>query len=180
VKRRLAVVFIGSLVIAAPLQAAAKVRVTARGAVGPLRMDRSTRADVIAFAGKPDAETHLAKPYEGSEALGYGCPGRRAVNQFGEPSCKTAFYIDVRSGLLEELYTEDPRYVGPHGIHARTTNVRAAHLLEKPLPWMGCQAQDLIYTPTGLLAIVLGKQRVAFLVLVAHKHDAGVFDCIDS
>jgi hypothetical protein len=60
------------------------------------------------------------------------------------------------------------------------TNAHAAHLLEKPLPWMGCQAQDLIYTPTGLLAIVLGKQRVAFLVLVAHKHDAGVFDCIDS
>jgi hypothetical protein len=180
--KRSILVLIGALVLVAPLAASSRVLVTARGAVGPLHMDTSTRADVIAFAGKPAGHSFgQYADYGRYEALGYGCRGQAATNRTGFPVCRTVFYIHVRSGLLEELYTADPKYVGPHGVHAGMSNGEAARLLHKPLPWLGCQDQALLGTAaTGVLAVVQGDKRVAFLVVVAHKHASGVFDCIDS
>jgi hypothetical protein len=183
VKRFACVSVLAALVLASPLLGAAKpVAVTASGGVGPLHMDASTRADVIAFAGKPEGESfgQYDRFYGRYDALGYGCPGRSATDKFGFPRCDVVFYVHVRSGKLEELYTADPRYLGPHGIHAGMANVRAAHLLHRRLPALGCQPQFFVKTATGVLAVVLGDRRVVFMVLVAHKHAAGVFDCIDS
>ena len=38
--------------------ASRRVVVTATGRIGPLQVDRSTRAEVIAFAGQPESERH--------------------------------------------------------------------------------------------------------------------------
>src|SRR5690349_22957337 len=51
--------------------------VRASGQIGPLHVDRSGEAAVIAFAGKPDATaTGTAPGYERYRALGYGCRGK--------------------------------------------------------------------------------------------------------
>src|SRR5689334_23337362 len=48
--------------------------VNVNGSVGPLRVDRSGRAQVIGYAGKPDADLHGRGVSSRYEVLGYGCP----------------------------------------------------------------------------------------------------------
>ncbi len=49
----------------------ASKNVTTSGYVGPLRLHRSTRADVIAFAGTPESERQSS--VYGVDELGYEC-----------------------------------------------------------------------------------------------------------
>jgi len=56
---------------------------------------------------------------------------------------------------------------------------KAASLLDKPLPWMGCQEQLFLRTPSAYLAIVLLARKVSFIALVSQKHVAGILDCVD-
>src|SRR6266567_2596597 len=82
--------------------ASSRILVTATGRVGPLRIDASDRADVIAFVGMPESERRgWYLPTAHFDALGYGCRGQRATGRLGSPICQTVFYLDSRSGKLE-------------------------------------------------------------------------------
>src|SRR2546423_15715650 len=91
---------------------------TQTGRIGPLRMDVSTGADVIAFAGRPDAERpgrySGAAPYR---ALGYDCSKKRGYGwALGDRTwCKTVVLVHPRTGRLGELYTASIRHYGRHG-----------------------------------------------------------------
>jgi hypothetical protein len=123
--------------------ASGRVVVSARGRIGPLQVDRSTRADVISFAGRPQSERcgRYARPYLPFDALGYECKRNGATDKAGVPGCKTVFYVDPRGGKLELLYTEDRRYVDPHGVHPGT-RARSAERLAAAADMRGCGSRS--------------------------------------
>jgi hypothetical protein len=174
-----------------------RVVVTANGRVGPLHVDQSDRADVIAFAGPPDSEVHgrYAPPYTPFDALGYGCAGTAATDRGGDPMCKTVFYLDAAGGKLELFYTEDERYSNLYGVHVGTTTARAEALMHR-LVIGGCFDGLSVNTKTGFLVMWFegGNDRVhrhpyylhpvgghvAFIVVHSLRLNPGVLDCIDS
>jgi len=90
-------------------------------------MDRSTRADVIAVAGRPDVERrgveYDATPYI---ALGYACSSKPNDDAFPVletpgtgrtgPYCKTVFWVNRRTRRLGDFYTSSVRYSERHGV----------------------------------------------------------------
>ena len=161
----------------------AEIAVTAGGRVGPLRLDRSGRADIVAFAGKLESETRgRYDSYPRFDALGYGCAGKPAVRRDGFPSCRTVYYVELRSGRFEELYTVDPRYAGPRGIRAGMAKVAAERRLRRRVPAVGC-LPDIVVSGRArksAVAIVFGRRSIEFFVLFSARRASGAFDCIDS
>ena len=171
--------------------------ITADGRIGPLRIGESDRAEVIAFAGRPESE--VRGNYDGSppfDALGYGCNGRRATSQNGLPRCKTVFYLDRHSSRLALLYTQDPRYTNLYGIHVGTPTAVAEKALHR-IVYVGCLAQLRITGKTSFLAMLFvgGKVRVVrhpsyylhlvggqvgSMVVHSQRLNPGVLDCVDS
>jgi len=177
----------------------ARIVVSAAGSIGKLHVDQSDRAAVIAFVGKPDAERHSVEragsaPYD---ALGYDCGSRLSRQTFPlvsypyrPPYCRTIFWIDVKSGRLENFFTTDSRYSEAHGIRIGMATPIAERLLHRRL-FAGCS--DNFYIPSakdrtltiaftgGVLqrktGRVIGGNVYAF-VLHSLRHDARVFDCL--
>lgn len=163
----------------------ADIHVGPDGRVGPLLLQRSTRADVIAFAGKPESE--MRGRYDGYGpyiALGYACDGRKAIDKYEFPGCGTVFYIYAQTGRLEEFYSAEPRFVGPRGIRPGMAATTAERLAHRRLPTVGCLvAWTFPAKKGGLTATFAGTGKhthIDFFVLVREPHAAGVFDCIDS
>jgi hypothetical protein len=168
------------------------VVVTPTGQVGPLRIDRSNRAQVIAFAGRPESERRgRYSDYPPFDALGYGCHGKTATSADGIPRCKTVFYLDVRSGKLALLITADDRYVAPRGIHIGMPTATVERLVHRRVV-VGCESDLVFTTRTGYLVIGLTGGttpgpglhlvggRVTFVVVHSQRRNPGVLDCIDS
>lgn len=98
--------------------------------VGPLRINHSDRAQVVAFAGKPTSEFrgHL---YRGLglprvDGLYYGCRYttlKRSRRENG--NCKTIFWLDARTGKFVDFWTRDPRYATVSGVHVGTPTAAA-------------------------------------------------------
>jgi hypothetical protein len=169
------------------------VRVTGR--IGTLQLDRSDRADVIAFAGRPDAERENRKGpgFARYDALGYGCVKTRTPDVFplaettNGPYCRTIFFIAGKSGKLGTFFTTSARYSEGHGVHIRTLQARAERLLHQRLV-VGCETNLYVSSPAAMLTIafeggverltsVKGAHVYAF-VLHSRQRDAGVFDCM--
>jgi hypothetical protein len=164
------------------------VRVT--GQIGPLQMDSSDRAAVVAFAGRPDATSTGTAPgaYAPYRALGYDCAGNGfdgEVQIVGR--CRTVFFLDRRTGKLETFSTSSPQYSEGHGVRIGMTQEEAEDLLHQRLT-VGCTAALHFDSPTGSLSIdfaggvehgtsVDGAHVDAF-VLHGTRRDAGVFDCL--
>ena len=92
------------------------VTVSVSGRVGPLRVDESRRAAVVAFAGRPDAEqVGRSDDSERYDALGYDCGSRAGPQGIPlvkrRPRCRTVFFVETRSGRLGIFYSADARYV---------------------------------------------------------------------
>jgi hypothetical protein len=165
-----------------------RVVVSATGRVGPLHVDESGRAAIISFAGRPESERrgrYGGRFYAPYDALGYRCAGRPATDRVGVPRCKTVFYIDPRNEKLELLYTEDPRFVDPHGVHPGTRTSVAVRRLHRR-PFSGCYSGFRFDTKSSFLVMWLdgGKTlvgtHIGFLVVHSRRLNPGVLDCIDS
>jgi hypothetical protein len=170
--------------------------VTAAGRIGPLQIGRSSRAAVIAFAGRPTSENRSHEPASpGVDAIFYGCrPPKGDLDPV--PGCKEIFWIDLRSGKLAVFRTTDPRFVGRQGVRVGTRTAvaeRAFH--EKAVA--GCASSLSVDTKRAFLALVFqgGKWqvvrhpryvihqiggRVGELIVHSVKVNPGVIDCIDS
>jgi hypothetical protein len=174
---------------------AGSATVTVTGRIGPLHLDRSDRAAVIAFAGRPDAERRGQAPggYAPYDVLGYGCGMRAAPNATplveGGPYCRTAFFINRRTGRLETFFTGAARYSEGHGVRIGMPTAAAERALHKRLV-EGCEENIHLSSATADLTIafsggtfqrpslhVTGGHVYAF-VLHSHRTDAGVFDCM--
>jgi hypothetical protein len=182
--------------------ASGRILVTATGRVGPLNMDQSDRADVIAFTGKPESERRgwydRTAPFD---ALGYGCRGKRATDHLGFPLCRTVFYLDSHSGKLELFFTTTDRYAERHGIHVGTPTAVAERALHERV-YVGCDAFLFVRTKSAFLVtqfgggktvrsvdVIAGRRQhtlhlvgghVGFLVVHSRLRNPGVLDCIDS
>ncbi len=121
--------------------------VTVSGNVGPLRLHRSTRADVIAFAGAPDSE-QKATIYNVDE-LGYDCS-----TLYGQPDCKTTFYLSLSSGRLIEFSTASANYTALGGIHIGTSTRRAEEVVHKRAT-SGCLNAIYVLNPRAKITFTL-------------------------
>jgi hypothetical protein len=163
------------------------VRVT--GEVGPLQMDRSDEAAVVAFAGKPDASIMGTSPgYQRYRALGYDCAGKGFDDEARIVGlCQTVFFFDRRTGKFETFSTSSPQYSEGHGVRIGMKQTEAEHLLNMRLT-VGCTTALHFDSPTGALSIdfaggVESGTSIRFahvdaFVLHSKHRDAGVFDCL--
>jgi hypothetical protein len=176
------------------------------GRIGPLRLDRSTRADVIAFAGRPDAERRGAEGIgpgaQAFRALGYDCSDKSNDDAFGlayppnghaGPFCRTVFWINRRTGRLGDFYTTSPRYSESHGVRIGMKTAEAERLTHERA-YVGC-GESIFVGPGGrdlTIAFDGGTPRklpssnglhlvgghVAAFALHGRRSDIGVFDCL--
>jgi hypothetical protein len=166
------------------------LRVT--GSIGPVHVDRSDRAAVIAFAGKPDAEAAGRAPgYFPYRALGYKCARKRMKDGVylapHAPICRTAFFFDHRTGKLETFYTASSDYAEGHGVRIGMKQAEAERLLHQRLT-VGCTAALHFESHSGSLSIEFGGgtengtsikgAHVTDFVVHGHRRDAGIFDCV--
>jgi hypothetical protein len=163
-------------------------------------MDRSSRADVIAVAGRPDAELRGVEfdstPYT---ALGYRCSARLKDEEFPVletpqsgrhgPSCNTVFWINRRTGRLGDFYTSSGRYTESHGVRIGMPTARAEHFVHK-LVYVGCE--ENIHLGGLTIAFAGGSPRklrssaglhlvgghVFAFALHGGRSDIGIFDCL--
>jgi hypothetical protein len=176
------------------------------GRIGPLHMDRTTPADVIAFAGRPDAERTGAEGIGPGvprfRALGYGCSKKPNDAAFGlvypsngrpGPFCRTVFWINQQTGRLGDFYTASARYSEAHGVRIGMRTEKAERLLHKRVD-SGCS--DLIYlgrphadltiefnggtqqTVAGSTALTILGGHVEAFALHGPRSEVGVFDCM--
>lgn len=164
--------------------------VSPSGSVGPLRVDRSTRSQVLSYAGKPDVERHGRGQASAYDVLGYGCTPRASIGSPGPYpiECRTAFYL-VR-GKLGLFFTHDRRYVEGAGVRIGTSTTRAERILRRRV-YSGCGDYLRLdrrgvrlavefgggrtrETPDGMLLV---GGRVTGFYLHSRHHDPGVTDC---
>ena len=110
------------------------VRIDLAGAIGPLQMNRSRRAQVIAYVGTPQVDRHGGN----YEVLAYGCPAGTATRQFWTSyvvPCQTAFYLVDRR--LSLFFTQDRRFAEAAGVRIGTPTQRAERLLHQKA-FSGC------------------------------------------
>lgn len=174
-----------------------RVTISAEGAIGPLHIDRSTRAAVVAFAGRPEAETRGRyandPPYD---ALGYGCAAHSATTKGGSPLCRTVFYVNAHTGRLSLFWTQDPRFTSLLGVHVGTSAAAAERATRRTV-YVGCLATAWIKTKRSFLVAIFagGSDHVVHhpsyyvgldgghadaLVVESWTTGPGVLDCIDS
>jgi hypothetical protein len=174
------------------------------GHIGPLRLDRSTRAEVIAFVGKPDAQRHAAE-YQSTPylALGYGCSAKQRDDAFPlletpnagrtGPSCVTVFWVNQRTGRLGDFYTSSPRYEERRGVLIGMKTAEAERLLRRRAD-VGCEENIYLGTREAPMTVafdggtprkvrgsyeqhLIGGHVYAF-ALHGRQSDIGIFDCL--
>ena len=168
------------------------VTISVSGRVGPLRVDESRRAAVVAFAGRPQAERRGRTDRGGRyDALGYGCGPHAGGDTLplvhGGPRCRTVFFIDARSGRLGLFYTIQPRYVESHGVRVGMPTATAERLLRQRVI-VGCMAAIRLSSRHALLTVAfaggtitrkpaLRGGHVSLFALHGDRHDPGLFEC---
>lgn len=104
--------------------------ISVHGSIGPLRLDRSDRAQVVAYAGKPDADLRSRGDTARYEVLGYGCPRHVPTPLDSLIDCRTAFYL-VRGKLGLFFTLAKTSYSESHGVAIGTSTARAERLLHR-------------------------------------------------
>jgi hypothetical protein len=109
-----------------------KTRITASGQIGRIRINTSTRDQIIRLLGPPDYDKRgnigQGAPRTPSyEALGYGC-----YEDQGVTTCAVNYYLNVRRQRLESFYTKSSAFVLPGGVYVGMPAGRASQLERKP------------------------------------------------
>jgi hypothetical protein len=126
------------------------VQITDTGKIGPLSVGVSTRSEIVAFAGPPEAEAQRAeRPQDPYEALGYNCipgtsshpdlsrieltsspPTEEVTSGVPTQACLAVFYVDENKGALAVFATTSSAYRESNGLRvglATHTADRRAH-----------------------------------------------------
>ena len=151
------------------------------GRIGPLQIDKSIRADVIAFAGKPDREsTERVLGFDRYNALGYGCSTTEVADNFplgnSGPYCRTVFFVDVRHHTLEDFVTTSATYRENRGVRIGTSTADAERLLHTRVS-RSCLVVLHANSPTAALRINFTGGHADTFVLHSLKRTAGLFNC---
>jgi hypothetical protein len=176
--------------------------VSAKGSVGRLRIDRSTPAEIEAFAGPPEYVgagrfRPLIREFPPFVAFGYEChhvllggiPTMAVDKSTGAPGdshvdCRTVYWVNSKTGRLAGFSTSSRRFHTPTGVRTGTSLAAAKrrehrpHLMDSPsaLNVETADADLLIYA-----TIVTPKhggwevgKTVAFLALESKRHFIGL------
>jgi hypothetical protein len=187
---RTAILLAALLVVGGCGSSTAKVShlVSANGSIGPLRVDRSGRGQVIAYAGRPDADLR-SRGAADYEVLGYGCPRHISPPRDYLIPCRTAFYL-VR-GKLGLFFTREEAYSESHGVRIATPTARAERLLGRKV-YVGCEANLWLNSKRARLTIAFTGRKtrelrpgrmllvdghVVAFYLHSDDRDPGVTDC---
>jgi hypothetical protein len=161
----------------------------ANGRIGALRIDVSTRRQIVAAAGRPDAERvgtfNDSRRYR---ALGYECSRRRSDVRWPllarGPFCRTVFFLDPRAGRLGTFFTTSSRFREAHGVRIGMRTASAERLLHRRV-YIGCE--ENIYLPALTVAFAGGRRgrgghliggHVYPFAMSGRRHGVGVFDCL--
>jgi hypothetical protein len=116
--------------------------VTLSGAIGALKLDRSTEADITALVGDPEATAEDNFQFPGApeyRALGYGCTKTKArdaaqLTYYGTagPYCRTIYYINLARGVLGSFWTTSPAFHTERGTHVGTATAAAVQNERRP------------------------------------------------
>jgi hypothetical protein len=155
--------------------------ITVGGQIGKLQIDKSTRADVIAFAGKPDHESsERVLGFAHYDALGYDCSTTENADNFplgnGGPFCATAFFVDTSHHTLEDFVTSSAAYREKRGVRIGTSVADAQRLLHNTVS-RSCLVVLKASSATAALRINFTGGRVDTFVLHSLKRTAGLFHC---
>jgi hypothetical protein len=183
---RILVVFLlvgASAAAAAPPRPGGAGRVDVRGAIGALRLDRSTAADVVRFAGKPGfvgAGTFrpLALDVPRFVALGYGC---RHVSSGGIPTvrsdpsghpvgsrvdCETTYYINKSTQALAYFVTRSSAFSTSRGTRA---GVRWSVMKERGHRYVNCDGL-FVNGKGAVLTLTKAGSHVGSIELESSRH----------
>lgn len=164
--------------------------VSVDGRIGALRVDRSDRAAVIRFAGRPDAE-RPGRNYLRYRALGYDCPAHASPGTVqivpGGAHCRTVFFLAGEPERLRVFFTSSSAYTESNGVRIGMRQAEAERRLHRRLT-VGCTTVLHFTSPTGALSISFsGGREAGTSVTGAHVdafvlHGTGVdpdiFDCL--
>jgi hypothetical protein len=104
--------------------------VTRGGAIGPLRIDRSTAVQIQAFAGRADyigagALRPSIREFAPYVAFGYDCTresgGIPTLTGDSHEVCRTVYFVDQRNGKLAGFSTVSPNFRTVAGTRAGAT-----------------------------------------------------------
>ena len=155
--------------------------ITVGGQIGPLQIDKSRLADVVAFAGNPDAETReRVLGFPNYDGLGYGCSTTESASTFplgnNGPFCRTIFFIDIAHHTLEDFVTTSAAYHEKRGVRIGTSVADAQRLLHNTVD-RSCLVVLKAESGTAALRINFTGGRADTFVLHSLKRTAGLFHC---
>jgi hypothetical protein len=180
--RKIALVLI-ALCCCVPASAAVGGNViTVGGRIGPLQIDKSSRTDVIAYAGKPDAEVkERVLGFPNYDALGYECSPNESVDALSMgnngPFCRTIYIVDVPSKKLEDFFTSDSRFREARGVRIGTAASVAERLLRTKID-RNCLTVLKVESPTANLRINFTGGRADAFALHSPRRTSGLFHCM--
>jgi len=156
--------------------------ITVGGRIGPLQIGKSGRADVIAYAGKPDAEVHeRVLGFPSYDALGYECSSKEASDNLSMgndgPFCRTIFIVDVSSHTLEDFFTSDARYRVDRGVRIGTPAATAQRLLRTKIDH-NCLAVLKLDGGAALLRVSFTGGKADAFALHSPNRTSGLFHCM--
>lgn len=152
--------------------------VSAKGAVGPLRVDRSTPAEIEAFAGPPEYVgvgrfRPLIREFPPFIAYGYECHHIRSggiptmsVDQSGTPGdshvdCRTVYWVNRKTGRLAGFSTNSRRFHTLAGVRAGTSLAVAKRREHRP---------TLMDSPSALNVETANADLLIYATIVTPKH----------
>jgi hypothetical protein len=176
--------------------------VSAAGAVGPLRIDGSTPAQIEAFAGPAEYTgagrfRPLIHEFAPFVAFGYGChrvrlggiPTMSVDKSSGAPGdshvdCRTVYWVNRRTGRLAGFSTSSRRFHTPAGVRPGTSLAEAKRREHRPRLMDSPSALNVETANADLLiyaTIVVPEHggwrvgnTVAFLALESKRHLIGL------
>jgi hypothetical protein len=153
--------------------------VSATGSVGPLRIDRSTPAQIEAFAGPPEYTgtgrfRPLIREFPPFVAFGYRChrvliggiPTMSVDKSTGMPGdshvdCRIIYWVNSKTGRLAGFSTDSRRFHTPAGVRPGTSLAAAKRREHRP---------TLMDSPSALHVATANADLLIYATIVTPKH----------
>jgi hypothetical protein len=175
------VVLVVAVLTGSAIAAGGSGMIAVTGAIGPLQIDKSNRAAVLAFSGKPDTEVRQrVLGFPSYDALGYDCSDTESAKNFpignSGPYCVTIFFIDIASHSLEDFVSSSAAYHERNGVRIGTSVSDAQRLLHRQVS-RSCGVVLKVDGAKANLRVNFTNGHADTLVLHSLKRTSGLFNC---
>jgi hypothetical protein len=124
--------FASGLTAVAALGHSSKTRISLSGRIGSLKLNASTRAEIVRRLRAPDYSSRGnigegAPPTPNYQLLGYDCTQQQSYT-----TCAVNYYLNARRHRLESFSTTSSAFVLPGGVHVGMPAAKAAQIEREP------------------------------------------------